>query len=261
MEDNAVQELEQVLQYHFSDVSLLQQALKHASSADARIDSNERLEFLGDAVLNLVICRSLYERFPEYLEGDMTKVKSMLVSRRTCARVARDLGLEAWMTVSKGITGTRGFQGSIAAGTVEALIAAICIDGGYEEASSFVLRAFGPYIDQADAEQHHENYKSVLQQYAQRELHAAPIYQLLDEKGPDHNKCFEVGVTIDQRHFTSAWGINKKEAEQRAAYNALTELGVLKEGDGQEPQQAASPEDQGAEEMESSSDDDHEDQD
>ncbi len=227
MEDNTLRELEQVLQYHFANASLLEQAMKHASSADARIDSNERLEFLGDAVLNLVICRSLFDEFPNYLEGDMTKVKSMLVSRRTCARVAKSIGLESWMTVSKGISGTRGFEGSIAAGMVEALIAAIYIDGGFDEASKFVLRIFGPYIDQADAEQHQENFKSVLQQYAQQEMNASPMYQLLDEKGPDHNKCFEVGVTISQRHFTSAWGINKKEAEQRAAYNALIELGVL----------------------------------
>lgn len=230
MDEKTRQDLEKVLQYHFSDASLLEQSLKHASTADARIDSNERLEFLGDAVLNLVICRSLFERFPDYLEGDMTKVKSMLVSRRTCAKVAKTIGLESWMTVSKGLSGTRGFEGSIAAGTVEAIIAAIYIDGGYDAASRFILRVFGPYIDQADAEQHHENFKSVLQQYAQQELHASPVYQLLDEKGPDHNKCFEVGVSINHRHFTSAWGINKKEAEQRAAYNALVELGVLTEG-------------------------------
>jgi ribonuclease-3 len=227
MEDETLREFEKVLQYKFSNASLLEQAMKHASSADARVDSNERMEFLGDAVLNLAICRSLFDLFPDYLEGDMTKVKSMLVSRRTCARVAKNIGLESWMTVSKGISGTRGFEGSIAAGMVEALIAAIYIDGGYDEASRFILRVFGPYIDLADAEQHQENYKSVLQQYAQQELHASPIYQLLDEKGPDHNKCFEVGVTISQKHYPSAWGINKKEAEQLAAYNALMELGVL----------------------------------
>jgi ribonuclease-3 len=227
MEDKTLQELEQVLQYEFSDKSLLEQSLMHASSADARVDSNERMEFLGDSVLNLVICWSLYERFPQYLEGDMTKVKSMLVSRRTCAKVAKAIGLYHWMTVSKGISGTRGFEGSIAAGAIEAIIAAIYIDGGYPEASKFILRAFGPFIEPADAEQHHENYKSVLQQYAQQELNASPIYQLLDEKGPDHNKCFEVGVTISHRHFPSAWGINKKEAEQKAAYNALMELGIL----------------------------------
>ncbi|HSV26885.1 MAG TPA: ribonuclease III domain-containing protein, partial [Sedimentisphaerales bacterium] len=138
MAEKTLQELEQVLQYHFSDESLLRQAMKHASIADARIDSNERLEFLGDAVLNLAICRLLFDRFPNYLEGDMTKVKSMLVSRRTCARVAKTIGLESWMTVSKGINGTRGFEGSISAGAVEAIIAAIYIDGGYEEASKFI---------------------------------------------------------------------------------------------------------------------------
>jgi ribonuclease III len=229
MEDNQLQELEKVLEYHFSDPALLEQAMKHASTADSRVDSNERMEFFGDAVLNLVICRCLYERFPQYLEGDMTKVKSMLVSRRTCARVAKAMGLDVWMRVSKGISGTRGFEGSIAAGMIEALIAAIYIDGGYDEASRFILRTFGTFIEPADAEQHHENYKSLLQQHAQQDFHATPIYQLLDEKGPDHNKCFEVGVTISHRHFPSAWGINKKEAEQLAAFKALVELGVLPE--------------------------------
>jgi ribonuclease III len=229
MEDNQLQELEKVLEYHFSDPALLEQAMKHASTADSRVDSNERMEFYGDAVLNLVICRCLYERFPQYLEGDMTKVKSMLVSRRTCARVAKAMGLDVWMHVSKGISGTRGFEGSIAAGMIEALIAAIYIDGGYDEASRFILRTFGTFIEPADAEQHHENYKSLLQQHAQQDFHATPIYQLLDEKGPDHNKCFEVGVTISHRHFPSAWGINKKEAEQLAAFKALVELGVLPE--------------------------------
>jgi ribonuclease-3 len=229
MEETLLQKVEESLGYHFTSPALLEQALKHASSADARVDSNERLEFLGDAVLNLVICRSLYERFPQYMEGDLTKVKSMLVSRRICAKVAKDIGFNEWMTVSRGISGTRGFEGSIAAGAIEALIAAIYIDGGYDEASRFILRAFGAFIEPADAEQHHENYKSLLQQYAQQELHASPVYQLLDEKGPDHNKCFEVGVTISQKHYPSAWGINKKEAEQRAAYNALVELGVLTE--------------------------------
>jgi ribonuclease III len=227
MDETELQELEKVLHYHFSNPALLEQAMKHASTADARIDSNERMEFFGDAVLNLAICRCLYDRFPQYLEGDLTKIKSMLVSRRTCARVAKQMGLDVWMLVSKGITGTRGFEGSIAAGMIEALIAAVYIDGGYDQAEQFVLRMFGPFIEPVDAEQHHENFKSLLQQHAQQDFHATPIYQLLDEKGPDHNKCFEVGVTIAQRHFPSAWGINKEEAEQLAAYKALVELGIL----------------------------------
>jgi ribonuclease-3 len=260
MEKKPLQELEQVLQYHFRDSSLLQQALKHASSAEIRTLSSERLEFLGDAVLNLVICRHLYDRFPEYLEGDLTKIKSMLVARRTCAKVAKQMGLEAWMEVSKGISGTRGFEASIAAEAVEAVIAAIYLDGGYDEASKFVHRAFGSFMETVRAEQHHENYKSLLQQYAQQEFHTAPVYLLLDEKGPDHDKCFEVGVAIGQRHFPSAWGVSKKEAEQQAARNALLELRVLDDPADRRPaESASSAEQQRTDGLDAHCHDDHED--
>jgi ribonuclease-3 len=120
-------------------------------------------------------------------------------------------------------------SGSLAAGLLEALLAAIYVDGGFDAARGFVMRTFSSLIDQADAEQLQENFKSLLQQYAQQQLNATPAYKLLDEKGPDHDKCFESEVVIAERHFQSAWGTNKKEAEQRAAYNALVELGVLED--------------------------------
>ena len=121
----------------------------------------------------------------------------------------------------------RALSGSLAAGVLESVIAAIYIDGGFEAARDFILRIYGPLIEQADAEQDHGNFKSLLQQYSQEQFNATPSYMLLDEKGPDHNKCFELEVVIDDRHFPSAWGTNKKEAEQKAAFNALVELGVL----------------------------------
>jgi len=108
------------------------------------------------------------------------------------------------------------------------VIAAIYIDGGLEAARKFILNNFAPLIKEAEAEDAHGNYKSVLQQYAQDQFNVTPVYILLDEKGPDHNKCFESGVIVANRHFPSAWGTNKKEAEQKAALNALVELGVLK---------------------------------
>ena len=119
------------------------------------------------------------------------------------------------------------FTGSLAAGVIETAIGAIYIDGGYEKAHSFIRRVFGSLIDKADAEQAQGNYKSLLQQHAQEKFNATPVYILLDEKGPDHNKCFELEVVVDNHHFTSAWGTNKKEAEQKAAFNALVELEVL----------------------------------
>jgi ribonuclease-3 len=126
---------------------------------------------------------------------------------------------------------SRSLQGSIAAATLEAIIAAIGLDGGFEAARKFVLRFFGPLIDQADANEHQENYKSLLQQYAQQNLRHSVSYEILDEKGPDHNKCFESAVIIDHKRYPSAWGVTKKEAQQKAAYNALVELGVIKIAD------------------------------
>lgn len=229
MDQGNLQEVEQLIGYHFSDESLLIQAFTHASAAEGRLASNERLEFLGDTILSLVICQTLFEQFPEYLEGDLTKVKSMLVSRRTCARLARKLGLERFLKVGKGMSYSSSLKGSLAAAALEAVIAAVYLDGGIDEARRFILTIFGPLIEKADAQEHQENYKSLLQQYAQQQFNTTPIYELLDEKGPDHNKCFESVVIIGNNRFTSAWGTNKKEAEQNAARNALAELGILED--------------------------------
>jgi ribonuclease-3 len=150
----------------------------------------------------------------------------MLVSRRTCSKVARNLGLHKYLLVGKGMTSIRALSGSLSAGVLESIIAAIYIDGGFEAAREFIIRNYSPLIDQTNDEKAHGNFKSLLQQYAQQHFEVLPTYELLDEKGPDHNKCFEVEVAIADHHFPSAWGINKKEAEQKAALNALIELGV-----------------------------------
>ncbi len=232
MNKELLQQAEERLGYPFRNPALLEEALIHSSWANSRLASNERLEFLGDAVLGLLICQCLYERFPDYLEGDLTKLKSVLVSRKICAQIARTLGLLDFIQVGKGTNGSRALNGSIAAGTLEAVLAAIYLDGGFSAAEQFVRKHFGPYLEAADAQDHLENFKSILQQYSQRHLNATPSYRLLDEKGPDHNKCFEVCAVVGQRMFSSAWGATKKEAEQRAALKALIELGVLQdEGD------------------------------
>jgi ribonuclease-3 len=228
MNEETLQQIEQTISYKFSDKGLLAQAFTHSSAVDNRLSSNERLEFLGDAVLAVVICQTLFERFPGYLEGDLTKVKSMLVSRGSCARLSRQLKLHKFLKVGKGMASSRALSGSLAAGALEAVIAAIYIDSGFDAARNFILRTFGPLIEQADAQEVQGNFKSLLQQYAQEQFNSTPTYVLLDEKGPDHDKCFELGVVIEERHFPSAWGTNKKEAEQKAAFNALVELGVLK---------------------------------
>lgn len=227
MDQETLHHVEELLGHKFQDQNILASALTHASSVDSRLDSNERLEFLGDAILSVVICQSLFERFEDYLEGDLTKVKSMLVSRETCAKLSRKIKLHKHLKVGKGMLSSRALSRSLAAGLLEAVIAALYLDGGLEPARAFILNLFGSMIDAADAQQTQGNYKSVLQHYVQDRIGGSPNYMLLDEKGPDHDKAFELAVVIEDRQFASAWGNNKKEAEQKAAYNALIELGVL----------------------------------
>ena len=218
---------EELLNYQFADPELLTVALTHASIADNRLNSNERMEFLGDSVMDMIVCAELYARFPQYLEGELTKVKSAVVSRRTCAEVASDLGLQEVLIIGKGISSRESMPPSLIANVYEAVVAAIYLDRGYEPVREFVLRTMSAKIDEIAASAHQQNFKAVLQQHAQKVMGAAPSYELLDEKGPDHSKCFEVCVGIDGRRFTSAWGPNKKMAEQKAALLALEELGLL----------------------------------
>jgi ribonuclease III len=152
------------------------------------------------------------------------------VSRNTCAAVSNAMGLTDLIFVGKGMIGRTGAAArpsSLAAGAFESIIAAIYLDGGLEQARAFILRHMEPHILQFAATTHQQNYKSLLQQHAQKVMASTPIYELLDEKGPDHSKCFEVRVVIGTRVFGSAWGPAKKPAEQRAAQIALEELGVL----------------------------------
>ncbi len=210
--------------YGFSDKSLLQAALTHASGAEHRLASNERLEFLGDAILGAVVCELLYRQYPDYLEGDLTKIKSIVVSRQTCAKISEALGLQEFLILGKGMTTHPTIPASLLADVFESLIAAVYLDGGDPAARDFIERFIGPEIELAIGGELGGNYKSLLQQLAQREYGTTPTYQLLDEKGPDHSKCFKIAARIGPNRFQAAWGRNKKEAEQRAARNALSEL-------------------------------------
>ncbi|MCC6661305.1 MAG: ribonuclease III [Phycisphaerales bacterium] len=242
MTDVARAAAEKALGYVFKDAGLLAQALRHASIAEARVDSNERMEFLGDSVLGFVVSQRVYERFPALLEGEMTKIKSAAVSRATCALIARSLGLDELLSLGKGMQAANGHPGgggstglpqSLAAAAFESLIAAIYLDGGMRKARRFILPLIDPLLDRAAASGHQENYKSVLQQHAQSAGLGVPQYRVLDEKGPDHAKCFKIGVELGQRKFDPFWGQSKKQGEQMAALAALTELGVVeKSSDG-----------------------------
>ena len=227
MNSEIQQRAEQILGYTFKNPNLLKESLTHSSVADNRLDSNERMEFLGDAVLDLVVCEALYLRFPEYFEGDLTKIKSAVVSRRTCAEVSNETGLTDLLITGKGISSREHMPSSLAAAVYESITAALYLDGGFEVVKAYVLRTMNPKIDEIAANTHQRNYKAVLQQHAQKIIGGTPMYELLDEKGPDHSKCFEVCVVIDGKRYNSAWGPNKKMAEQKAALFALEELGVF----------------------------------
>jgi ribonuclease III len=219
-----IEACERRIGYVFNDKSLLQAALTHASGAVHRLGSNERLEFLGDAILGAVVCEILFHQYPEYLEGDLTKVKSVVVSRSTCAKLSAELGLEEFLVLGKGMTTHPKIPPSLLADVFESMIAAIHLDGGHEAARRFIERFAGPEIERAVNGEIGGNYKSSLQQLAQKDFGLTPVYQLLDEKGPDHSKCFKISAQIGRNRYQPAWGRNKKEAEQRAARNALSEL-------------------------------------
>lgn len=210
--------------YTFHDRQLLRSALTHASGAQHRLASNERLEFLGDAILGAIVCELLFEQYPEYLEGDLTKIKSMVVSRQTCAKLSEGLGLQEFLIVGKGMASQASVPPSLLADVFESLIAAIYLDGGDAAVRVFIREYIGPEIELAASGELGGNYKSLLQQLAQRELGSTPTYVLLEEKGPDHSKYFKILADVGGRAFHPAWGPSKKEAEQRAARNALSEL-------------------------------------
>ncbi len=219
-----IEQCEARLGYTFIDKSLLLSALTHASGALHRLKSNERLEFLGDAILGFIVCERLFQLYPDYLEGDLTKVKSVVVSRNTCAKISQDMGLQDFLILGKGMTTHPRVPPSLLADVFESLIAGIYLDGGDPAAREFILRTVGPEIDAAVAGELGSNYKSLLQQMAQRDFGTTPTYTLLDEKGPDHSKCFKISAQVGDHRYQPAWGRNKKEAEQHAARNALSEI-------------------------------------
>lgn len=216
----ALIECENRIGYTFQDRNILRRGLTHSSCASTRLDCNERMEFLGDAVLGMVICEHIFHRYPDRREGQLTQLKSHLVSRAVCTQVGERLGLEELIFVGKGL---QSIPDSLKAAVVESIIAAIYLDGGIQPASEFIMRAFEPELDgcgEADA----ENYKSTLQEETQRDGSLVPKYVIVEQRGPDHAREFLVAVELGDQQFESAWGRSKKEAEQKAAMNALSAI-------------------------------------
>lgn len=235
-DDARLDACEQILDYRFQERSLLRRALTHSSISATRMESNERLEFLGDAVLGFVVCETLFERYPEFPEGELTRIKSALVSRVTCAKICRRLGLQRCLFLGKGLTtGGARIPSSVIAASVESLIAAMYLDGGIDVAREFIQRTLEDDIVRLAESEIEENYKSLLQHLSQRDFQRTPVYEVVDEKGPDHSKCFQVAARIGDHQYPPAWGNTKKQAEQRAAQNALIEIAPAAESAEEQP--------------------------
>ncbi|MGC1513539.1 MAG: ribonuclease III [Acidimicrobiales bacterium] len=210
----------------FNDPGLLPASMAHRSwcaEAPGNI-SNERLEFLGDAVLGLVVTDHLYRNYPDLLEGEMAKVRASIVSAATLAEVAGELDLGSALLLGKGEDASGGREKpSILADAIEAVIAAVYLDGGWPAASELILRLLGDRIAEASTGPGGQDHKTRLQELAARHLDAMPTYDVVDE-GPDHAKHFRAVVRLDERLLGRGEGRSKKQAEQAAARDACDAL-------------------------------------
>ncbi|MBN1481108.1 ribonuclease III [candidate division KSB1 bacterium] len=220
------------LHYTFKNPPILLQALKHRSylirTGEGRSASNERLELLGDAVLGLVVTEFLYKIYPNETEGILTNYKSLLVSGRLLARVAKEIGLgqHLLMNESEARSGGRK-RSSILADAVEAVIGAIYLDGGLDQARLFIHRNITNRLNELLQDDHLRNNKSLLQEYCQSLNLNGPYYRVDEESGPDHLKVFTVSAVINGRAVGIGTGTSKKKAEQSAANQALRELALI----------------------------------
>jgi ribonuclease-3 len=220
-----LRDLEEDVGYLFERPSLLDQALTHksyANEAGSDATDNERLEFLGDAVLDLVVSRLLYNASPPLSEGEMSKVRAFMVKEESLERIAQSFALGKYLRLGRGeeLTGGRG-KPSILADAFEALIAAIYLDGGFHMAFAFIEGIFGSAVAQPGSGAVDRDYKTRLQELCQARYGRVPGYHLIRETGPDHDKEFEVEILLGSRHLGRGRGRSKKEAEQRAAEDAL----------------------------------------
>ncbi len=225
MKTNDHFEIEKKLVYEFRSKELLDEALRHSSfvneQPDADLRDNERFEFLGDAVLNLIVGHILMERYPNVNEGDLSRTRANLVNESQLAIIARAIDLGAFIRLGKGEIQTNGRdKNSILAGAFEALIAAVYLDGGFKAAFKIIENNFIPLLDSVNSAIDSYDYKSQLQEWVQEEQGAMPYYKVVREEGPDHDKTFWISVKVFDVE-SDGQGKNKKMAEQDAAKKAL----------------------------------------
>lgn len=218
--------------YSIVRYDLFHEALSHRSysrsTRGSGLESNERLEFLGDAVLNLAVAEYLFAALGMAAEGEMTKVRARLVNRKALALCAGKVGLEHYLLTSAQTEGLRG-RGleTILSDAYEAVVGAIYLDGGYEEARAFITRTVIRTFQEGEIGSLDDNFKSLLLEHAQAEGLGTPRYVTVGERGPDHDRTFTIAVQLGREQFKPGSGKNKKDAEQEAARSALRKLGVI----------------------------------
>jgi ribonuclease III len=215
------------LEYTFRRRELLEEAFRHSSyvneSGDPDIRDNERLEFLGDAVLDLSVSHMLMELFLDAREGELSKLRSMVVNERGLVRVAEMLNLGEYLRLGRGEELTRGrHKPSILANTVEALLGALYLDGGFDRTDRIIRRLFYPLVREMDMEAMGLDYKSLLQEFTQRRYRTRPEYVLMEESGPPHDRTFRMALLLHGRVVAERSGKSKKSAEQHVAREAYT---------------------------------------
>ncbi len=216
------------IHYQFQQVKLLELALTHSSWANERAgtgDHNERLEFLGDAVLELCVTEELFRRFPDAREGDLTRLRARLVNKPALSEVAREMRLEQYLLLGRGEESQGGRERhSLLGDALEAVLGAVFLDGGFAKAKQWVVRALeGRWPDEVDA-QVAKDYKSRLQEVTQKRFKGRPIYALVASTGPEHDKIFDVKLTLPTGENVTASGKSLRKAEQKAAARALARL-------------------------------------
>jgi ribonuclease III len=223
-----VPEIERKINYVFRNKTLLLQALLHSSyfneCVDKKIEHNERLEFLGDAVLGLIVSEYLYLHLPRHEEGYLSQLRSQIVNAATCALLCQSMGLDRYILLGKGerLSGGKGRE-SIYADLFEAVVGAIYLDGGWDFVKQFTYGYILPHIEKA-IKAPLRNWKAELQDYTQKKYQTPPQYRVMREMGPDHNKTFHIAVFIGDRELGTGTGSSKKEGEMRAAQDALNKL-------------------------------------
>lgn len=221
--------LEKVLGHTFSDLQILKRALSHKSYANemrlGQDEHNERLEFLGDAVLELAISDLLFERFPDSREGQMSKLRASLVNETSLATLARTVNLGDYLFLGKGeAMGDGREKNSLISDAFEAVIGAVYLDAGSPAVFAILKKIFLPEIERATREDISRDYKTKLQEEVQNRFRVAPDYRLISESGPDHDKTFEVHLFVRDEFWSQGMGKSKKQAEQSAAEKALEKL-------------------------------------